>query len=113
MKKILFLFLLYSSATVANPLEVKCYNNTEFYKILKKEPLITLYNSTDAIGKSKELLIGLDKKGYLIEYQVPKETPADKADKYCVTGIVENITLNDKAIEFFYKVFEKLKGQDI
>ena len=90
--------------------EVKCYNNKEFASLSEKEPVISLFNSRNG-NQIKEIMVSLEGKAYMIEYQRSTNEDATKVAQYCVTGIMENVSLNDKAFELLNNLLEKTKGQ--
>ena len=92
--------------------EFKCYANKEFMKYIDDNHLVTVYGGETTTGKTQELMISNDRKAYTVEYVKPKEG-ATAADKYCITGIVNDVTFNDAAIEFLSKLLDKVRGQKV
>ena len=92
--------------------ESKCYANKDFMKYIDDNHLVTVYGGETTTGKTQELMISNDRKAYTVEYVKPKEG-ATAADKYCITGIVKDVTFNDAAIEFLSKLLDKVRGQKV
>ena len=116
MNKLIIAFLMavvgYSAIAQEAKPEFKCYNNKDFMKYIDDNHLVTVYGGETTTGKTQELMISNDRKAYTVEYVRPKEG-ATAADKYCVTGVVHDVTFNDAAIEFLSKLLDKVRGQKV
>lgn len=89
---------------------MKCYPNAEFMKVIDEKALVTLYNGV--IGnKMHEVMMTKDRHMYIVEYDKATDGNAMAAKQYCVTGILNDVTFNDSAIEFLSQLLEKYKGQ--
>ena len=90
--------------------ELKCYPNAEFMKIIDDKALVTLYNALHG-NKMHEVMMTKDRHMYIVEYDKASDGNAMAAKQYCVTGILNDVTFNDSAIEFLSNLLEKYKGQ--
>jgi hypothetical protein len=89
---------------------IKCYPNAEFMKVIDEKALVTLYNGV--IGnKMHEVMMTKDRHMYIVEYDKVTDGNAMAAKQYCVTGILNDVTFNDSAIEFLSQLLDKYKGQ--
>jgi hypothetical protein len=89
---------------------IKCYPNAEFMKVIDEKALVTLYNGV--IGnKMHEVMMTKDRHMYIVEYDKATDGNAMAAKQYCVTGILNDVTFNDSAIEFLSQLLDKYKGQ--
>lgn len=89
---------------------LKCYPNAEFMKIIDDKALVTLYNALHG-NKMHEVMMTKDRHMYIVEYDKAADGNAMAAKQYCVTGILNDVTFNDSAIEFLSNLLEKYKGQ--
>ena len=89
---------------------LKCYPNAEFMKMIDDKALVTLYNGLRG-DKIHEVMLSKDRHMYIIEYDKAADGNAMTAKQYCVTGILNEVTFNDSAIEFLSNLLEKYKGQ--
>jgi hypothetical protein len=90
--------------------DLKCYPNAEMMKMIDEKALVTLYNG-EKNGKINEAMMSKDRHLYIVEYDKASDGNALKAKQYCVTGILNDVTFNDSAIEFLSNLLEKYKGQ--
>jgi hypothetical protein len=93
--------------------EYKCYPNKEFMKYIDDNHLATVYGGETTTGKIQELMISNDRRAITVEYDKTKDGNALTAEKYCVTGVVHDVTFNDSAIEFLSKLLDKVRGQKV
>jgi hypothetical protein len=89
---------------------LKCYPNAEFMKMIDEKALVTLYNG-EKNGKINEVMMTKDRHLYIVEYDKAADGNALQAKQYCVSGILNDVTFNDSAIEFLSKLLDKYKGQ--
>lgn len=89
---------------------IKCYPNTEFMKLIDEKALVTLYNGV-INNKMHEVMMTKDRHMYIVEYDKATDGNALQAKQYCVTGILNDVTFNDSAIEFLSQLLDKYKGQ--
>lgn len=89
---------------------LKCYPNAEFMKMIDDKALVTLYNGLRG-DKIHEVMLSKDRHMYIIEYDKAADGNAMTAKQYCVTGVLNEVTFNDSAIEFLSNLLEKYKGQ--
>lgn len=89
---------------------LKCYPNAEFMKMIDDKALVTLYNGLHG-NKMHEVMMTKDRHMYIVEYDKASDGNAMAAKQYCVTGILNDVTFNDSAIEFLSNLLEKYKGQ--
>ena len=92
--------------------EYKCYNNKDFMQYINDNHLVIVYAGETTTGKTQELMVSNDRHAYTVEYVKPKEG-ATASDKYCVLGVVRDVTFNDSAIEFLYNLLEKVRGKKV
>jgi hypothetical protein len=79
-------------------------------KVIDEKALVTLYNGV--IGnKMHEVMMTKDRHMYIVEYDKATDGNAMAAKQYCVTGILNDVTFNDSAIEFLSQLLDKYKGQ--
>jgi len=104
--------LTYAGAQEAKP-EYKCYPNKEFMKYIEDNHLVTVYGGETTAGRRQELMISNDRRAITVEYDKTKDGNALVAEKYCVTGVVHDVTFNDSAIEFLSKLLDKVRGQKV
>lgn len=104
-------FLGNAIASAADKPEAKCYNNKEFMTIIDNKDLVTLFSSKTTTEKTQEVLINKNRESYIVEYDKPANGSATSSDKYCVINFTHDLSFNDSAIEFLYKILEKVKGQ--
>ena len=102
-----------SAAEEGNKPEYKCYPNKEFMKYIEDNHLVTVYGGDTTTGKRQELMISNDRRAITVEYDKAKDGNALVADKYCVTGVVREISFNESAIEFLSKLLDKVRGQKV
>lgn len=95
----------------AVPIEVKCYKNEDFMKIISSEKLFTIFNGEKTPTRTIEVMTSKNRNIYFIEYDSSKDGNAFQSKEYCVTQKVENVSFNDTFIEFLHDVLEKSKGQ--
>lgn len=100
-----------SAAQETKP-EYKCYPNKEFMKYIDDNHLVTVYSGETTTKKTQELMISNDRRAITIEYDKPAGG-ATAAEKYCVTGVIHDVTFNDSAIEFLAKLLDKVRGQKV
>ena len=92
--------------------EYKCYSNKDFMKYIDDNHLVTVFAGETTTGKTQEQMVSNDRHAYTIEYVKPKEG-ATSSDKYCVTSVIRDVTFNDSAVEFLYKLLEKVRGKKV
>lgn len=92
--------------------ELKCYPNAEFMKIIDDKGLVTLYNGFKD-NKVNEILMSKDRHLYTVMYDKATDGNALKATSYCITGILNDVTFNDTALDYLYKILEKARGQKV
>lgn len=97
-------------ALAAGP-EKKCYENKEFMKLIDDNALVTLYNGVTPNNKINEIMLSKDRHIYGVEYDRATDGNALAAKNYCIYSIVDDVTFNDKSIEFLYNILEKARGQ--
>ncbi len=90
--------------------ELKCYENKEFMKMIDDKALVTLYNGIKN-DKMNEVMMSKDRHLFIIEYDKSSDGNAMAAKQYCVVGVLDDVTFNDKAIEYLGQLLEKVKGQ--
>lgn len=90
--------------------ELKCYENKEFMKLIDDKSLVTLYNGTKG-DKVNEVLMSKNRYMYIVEYDKSPDGNALGAKQYCVTGVLNDVTFNESAVEYLNKLLEKYKGQ--
>jgi hypothetical protein len=100
-----------SGSALAADLELKCYENKEFMKLVDEMDLVTIYNGFKTPEKVNDILLAKDRRIVTVEYDKATDGNALAATKYCVTGILNKVTFNDSTVEFLYNVLEKVKGQ--
>lgn len=100
-----------AEAQEAKP-EFKCYANKEFMKYIDDNHLVTVYSGETTTKKTQEIMISNDRRAITIEYDKPAGG-ATAAEKYCVTGVIHDVTFNDSAIEFLSKLLDKVRGQKV
>jgi len=89
---------------------IKCYPNADFMKLIDEKALVTLYNGV-INNKMHEVMMTKDSHMYIVEYDRATDGNAMAAKQYCVTGILNDVTFNDSAIEFLSQLLDKYKGQ--
>lgn len=102
-----------SGSALAADLDVKCYENKEFRKIIDDMDLVTVYNGSKSDTKMNDILMTKDRRLVTVEYDKASDGNALAAKQYCVTGILTGITFNDSVVEFLYNLLEKSKGQKV
>jgi hypothetical protein len=102
-----------SGSALAADLDVKCYENKEFMKIIDDMDLVTVYNGRKSETKVNDILMTKDRRLVTVEYDKASDGNALAAKQYCVTGILTDITFNDSVVEFLYNLLEKAKGQKV
>lgn len=102
-----------SGSALAADLDVKCYENKEFMKIIDDMDLVTVYNGRKSDTKVNDILMTKDRRLVTVEYDKASDGNALAAKQYCVTGILTGITFNDSVVEFLYNLLEKAKGQKV
>lgn len=100
-----------SGSAIAADLELKCYENKEFMKVIDDNDLVTVYNATKTPTTISEIMMTKDRRLLTVEYEKATDGNAFNAKKYCIVGILDNVTFNDSVIEFLYNVLEKARGQ--
>jgi hypothetical protein len=90
--------------------EAKCYPNTEFMKFIDDKGLVTLYNGFKD-NKVNEIMMSKDRHIYVVEYNKADDGNALKANQYCIIGVLSDVTFNDTALDYLYKILEKARGQ--
>lgn len=114
MKKIMFgaiVASMLSGSALAADLELKCYDNKEFMKIIDDLDLVTVYNGHIGENKISEILMTKDRRLATVEYEKASDGNAYAAKQYCINGILKDVTFNDSVIEFLFNVLEKMRGQ--
>jgi hypothetical protein len=114
MKNIMFGVLIasmLSGSALAADLELKCYENKDFLRIVDELDLVTVYNGLKTPSKIIEIMMTKDRRLVTVEYDKAEDGNAFKAKQYCVAGILDNVTFNDSVIEFLYNMLEKMRGQ--
>ena len=91
--------------------QVKCYGNAEFMKVIEEKSLSTIYNGLKSDKEVQEVMLSANRDIYIIEYQKSPDNNALNAKSYCIVGVLNNVTFNEDAIEFLYKLLEKMRGQ--
>jgi hypothetical protein len=102
--------MLSGSALAADP-ELKCYENKDFMKTIDEKGLVTLYNGYRTDNKISEIMMSKDRFIYMIEYDKATDGNAFAAKQYCIIGLLKEVTFNETAIEYLYKLLEKVRGQ--
>lgn len=95
---------------MAKAQELKCYPNAEMMKMIDAKALVTLYNGQVG-NKMHEVMMSKDRHMYIIEYDKATDGNAMAAKQYCLTGVLNDVTFNDSAIEFLSQLLDKYKGQ--
>lgn len=116
MKKIMFSVIIasmLSGSALAADLELKCYENKEFMKIVDDMDLVTVYNGRKTETKMNDILMTKDRRLVTVEFDKSADGNVLNASQYCVTGILTGITFNDSVVEFLYNLLEKAKGQKV
>lgn len=103
--------VVHAEETKVAPIEVKCYKNEDFMKIISSEKLFTIFNGDKTPTRTIEVMVSKNRNIYFIEYDTSKDGSAFQSKEYCVTQKVENVSFNDTFIEFLHDVLEKSKGQ--
>jgi len=102
-----------SGSALAADLELKCYENKEFIKIIDDMDLVTVYNGSKSDTKTNDILLTKDRRLVTVEYDKATDGNALAAKQYCVTGILTGITFNESVVEFLYNLLQKAKGQKV
>ncbi len=116
MKKVMFSVIvasMLSGSALAADLELKCYENKEFMKIIDDMDLVTVYNGHKSDTKMNDILMTKDRRLATVEYDKMADGNALGAKQYCITNILTGITFNDSVVEFLYNLLEKSKGQKV
>jgi hypothetical protein len=100
-----------SGSALAADLELKCYENKEFMKIIDDMDLVTIYNGFKTPEKINDILMTKDRRIITVEYDKVADGNSLAATQYCITGILNKVTFNDSTVEFLYNVLEKVRGQ--
>lgn len=101
-----------STPTLANTLfEAKCYPNDVFVKMVEESKVITLFNAVKG-DKMVEVMMGMKRDIYFVEYDKASDGNAFAAKQYCVT-VGGEANFNENAVEFLNKALEKVKGQKV
>ena len=114
MKKIIMAVVIssmLSGSALAADLELKCYENKDFLRIVDELDLVTVYNGLKAPSKITEIMMTKDRRLVTVEYDKADDGNAFKAKQYCVVGILDSVTFNDSVVEFLYNMLEKMRGQ--
>lgn len=90
--------------------DLKCYPNAEFMKMIDDKALVTLYNGVKN-DKMNEVMMSKDRHLFIVEYDKASDGNALQAKQYCVIGVLDDVTFNDKAIEYLNQLLEKVRGQ--
>lgn len=102
-----------SGSALAADLELKCYENKDFMKIIADMDLVTVYNGSKTDTKTNDILMTKDRRLVTVEYDKASDGNALVAKQYCVTGILTGIRFNDSVVEFLYNMLEKMRGQKV
>lgn len=101
----------HAEETRVAPIELKCYKNEEFMKIISSEKLFTIFNGEKTPTRTLEVLTSKNRSIYFVEYDTSNDGNAFQSKEYCVTQKITNPTFNDTFIDFLHDVLEKSKGQ--
>ena len=102
-----------SGSALAADLELKCYENKEFMKIISDLDLVTVYNGHKSDTKMNDILMTKDLRIVNVEYDTMPDGNALAAKQYCVTSILSGVHFNDSVVEFLYEALQKAKGQKV
>lgn len=101
----------HAEETEPTPIELKCYKNEEFMKLIASEKLFSIFNGEKTPTRTMEVLSSKNRSIYFVEYDSSKSGSAFQSKEYCVTQKINNPLFNDKFIDFLHDVLEKSKGQ--